>query len=51
MQRRINENLPKDIVFQLKNELLKRFRKIEKMLLGLLQGIQLTDDVKNKGCQ
>ena len=47
--RRINENLPKDIVFQLKNELNKRFRKIEKIsLLGLaFKGNPPTDDVRD----
>ena len=47
--RRINENLPKDIVFQLKNELKKRFRKIEKIsLLGLaFKGNPPTDDVRD----
>lgn len=47
--RKINENLPKDIVFQLQNELKKRFRKIEKIsLLGLaFKGNPPTDDVRD----
>ena len=47
--RKINENLPKDIIFQVKQELQRRFKKIDKVsLLGFaFKGNPPTDDTRD----
>ena len=47
--RNINENLTKDIIYQLKNELMKRYKKIDKIsLLGFaFKGNPPTDDTRD----
>ena len=47
--RRINENLPKDIIFQIKQDLKKKFKKINKIsLLGFaFKGNPPTDDTRD----